>query len=450
MRDRKTLSRRALVRRIVAAGAGTALLAGPTGRRTAARQLEGKIAVGYEDPLGILQPQIEAAVAAVTAEHPNAEIELRKAPGGNFATQLLLALGTNRAPDVFLFTSLGIGELAEAGFLAPLDPYLSGWEGWAQYPDQVKYALTYQGQVWALPYGLDTHFLYYRKDLFEQAGLPREWQPATPDDILAAALQIKERVPDVVPYALYAGANGGNGTAIRGLLPLLYAFGGAMQDEQGKWIIDSCPLRRTLQFYERAYRVDGTVPQQAMTAANPVATMRELMGKGDLGILYEGSWAYSLWEASDPETTHEQIGYVLFPAADGRPPFTIGGPGDAWYVNARSGNPDLAWAFIAAMNTLEAQVALNAEDLHVPARQDAAADPAFQETPFRQAVIESVAAMQIAPPDPAYRQLVGIVQNGTGLVATGDAAAGEAVERYAEELTRVLGEGNVVRQACAE
>jgi multiple sugar transport system substrate-binding protein len=442
-------SRRQMLRGMLAIGIGQALAMRQPGWARAA-QLSGKITVGYEDPVGVLQPQIDLAVQAVTSAHPNVEIELRKAPGGNFATQIFLALSTRRAPDVFLLNSLGIGELAAAGFLAPLDPYLATWDGWAQYPEMIKQALTFGGHVWALPFVLDTHFLYYRKDLFERAGLPREWQPATPEDILAAARQVKERLPDVVPYALYAGANGGNGTATRGLLPLIYAYGGAMQDEQGKWIIDSCPLRKALRYYEIAYQVDRTVPQQVMTAADPIKTMRELFIQGGLAIVFEGSWTYGDWERADPDTTYREIGYRLFPAADGRPPFTIGGLGNAWYMNALTKNPDLAWAFIAAMNTREAQIALNIADLHIPPRADAAADPAFQATEFRKAMIASIEAIRIAPPDPAYRQLVGIVQNGTGLVASGEATADEALERYADELTRVLGADNVVKQPCGE
>ena len=66
-----------------------------------------------------------------------------------------------------------------AGLIAPLDAYLAAsWDGWSEYPETVRGAITYQGQVSGLPTSIDTHFLYYRKDLFEQAGSPRDWRPA--------------------------------------------------------------------------------------------------------------------------------------------------------------------------------------------------------------------------------------------------------------------------------
>jgi multiple sugar transport system substrate-binding protein len=413
-----------------------------------AQGLSGKIVVSFEDDDGALAAAVDSGVQAVTTASPDAEIETKQAPAGNFTTQLALALATNRGPDVFALTGLGIGELGAAGYLEPLSPRLDSWDGWAQYPDVVRAAITYQNTVWALPYVVDTHFLYYRKDLFEQAGLPREWLPETPDDILAAARQLKASLPDDIPYALYAGANGGNGTPLRGFLPLLYSYGGTMTDETGKWIIDSCPIRDTLTYYSTAYQVDQTVPQQVMTAANPSQTMRDALGNGELGILYEGSWAYGGWEANNTEDTHNNIGYVLHPTADGRPPFAVGGIGTCWYINAKSENKDLAWEFVKAMLTKEQQVALNLADPHIPARADAAADPGFQATPFFSAMIASLPALRIGPPDPAYRGLIGIVQNATGIVATGEATPEEAVQRYAEELTKSLGPDMVVAQPC--
>ena len=126
----------------------------------------------------------------------------------------------------------------------------------------------------------------------------------------------------------------------------------------------------------------------------------------------------------------------------------MGGLGDAWYINAKSKHKDLAWELIKAMNTKEVQIALNQADPHVPARLDAANDPTFLTTPFFKAVVASVPQIRISAPDPAYRKLVGIVQNATGIVATGQATPEDAVKRYGDELTRVLGDGKVVAQPC--
>jgi len=435
------------------------LLAGATGtlatlgrvpeRRSArAQRVSGKITVGFEAGDELLATLAEQAAQAVKAANPGVEIEIKPGAPGNYLTQLVLALSSGGGPDLFFTTGLGIAEFSEPGLIEPLDAYLAEWEDWAQYPENVRAAISYRDSFWALPYAIDTHFLYYRRDLFEQAGLSRDWQPATTDEILEAARALKELGDDIIPYGLYAGANGGNSTAVRGFLPLLHAYGGALTDETGKWIIESCPISNALGYYETAYQTDETVPQDAMTAPDPAGMLREGVLAGEVGMLYDGSWVYGGWAADDMETTSSEIGFALFPMADGGAPFAVGGVGNSWYINAKSANKDLAWEFMKAANSKEAHVQFNSLDPHIPPRADAAADPTFQSNPFFKAMVETVSVLVTAKPDPAFRQLIGVIQNATGIVAAGEVPADEAATRYGDEMARILGEENVVRQTC--
>ena len=447
-RSRPGLSRRDVFR----AGAGLALLGAGLGAVSrpgdaAAQEATGKITVGFEGAGGVLEEVSRAAADAVVAANPGAEIEIAPAPGSNYATQLFLSLNVGSAPDVFAFTGLGIGEFSAGGFLEPLDAYLATWEDWAQFPESVRGGITYQDKVWALPYSLDSHFFFYRRDLLEQAGLPREWQPATPDEVLAAARAIKAANPDAIPFGLYAGENAGTDTVLRGFLPPLYAYGGTLTDETGRFIIDSCAIRGALGYYETAFQVDQTVPQDTLSASDPAGVLREALRDGELGFLYDGSWVYDDVTGGDPAIA-EQIGVALFPLADGSAAIATGGIGTCWYINAASESKALAWEFVKAASSREHQVTLNSGDPHAPARNDAAADPVFQATPFLQTMVGSVGTMRINPPDPAYRQLISVVQKATGTVATGEATPEEAIAAYGEELVRILGPDNAVTQPC--
>src|SRR5690242_16196335 len=118
-------------------------------------------------------------------------LDLQKISSGDYYTKLLLSLGANSAPDVTHVGGDRIGELVDAGYLAPLDDYLSKWDDWKMYPDAVKQGVTYKGKVYGIPYGLDTRFLYYRKDVFTQAGLDPNWQPKNVQDIIDTAKQVQ-------------------------------------------------------------------------------------------------------------------------------------------------------------------------------------------------------------------------------------------------------------------
>ncbi len=410
--------------------------------------LSGEITIGYEGAATGVIPYIEATAKAIEDANPDATVTLQPSPGGNYATQVILQLNSGRAPDLFLLVGVAMAELAAADLIAPMDEFTGTWDAWNEYPEALRLSLTYDDSVWAIPYLMDTHFLYYNKEILEAAGLPRDWTPANPAEILDAALKIKESDDSVIPYALYAGANGGNGTVSRGFIPLVYAFGGQLRDADGKFIIDSCAIREALDYYYRAYQTDKTVPQEVMTSPQPAGAMRQAMIDGELGILYEGSWAYGGWQDEDEDWTNENIGFVLFPGAGDVAPFAVGGTGNSWFINNQAENKDLAWAFITEFNSVANQVAINVEDPHIPARADAAADPAFQETPFLSAMVGSADSLLLTAPDRSFLQLVGIIQNATGLIATGEATPDEAATRYAEELTRVLGADNVVAQPC--
>lgn len=441
-------SRRSLLKRGVLLGAA-GIAVGTGGRRSAGAGLSGKITIGYAaDP--IRAPYVAKAAVELKAANPQAEIKVNadQTSGAQYLVKLLLALRSGNAPDVFLADGIALGALAAGGALAPLDDYVNAWPDWAMYPKSVRDAIVYQGKVWAIPFGLDTQFLYYRRDLFQQAGLAADWQPANIGGILEAAQAVKAKVPDVIPYALYAGQNPGFATAVRGFVPILYAYGGSYKDANGKWIIDSCPVRDTLDYYVAAFQKDRVVPQQVVTTPNVEAAMRAKLAQGELALLLDGTWAYGPWVKDNPKAT-EQIGHLLFPTAKGGPSFTAGAPGDVWFISAGAKDKDLAWEFVKAWNNRETVVAVCTAEPRPPARTDAlealvAAGPGFVAD-----VAKSLPVARFSPPDPNYQEIISVLYDVTGSIATGEESAASAVKRYTVNLERVLGASDVVRQPCS-
>ena len=93
-------------------------------------------------------------------------------------------------PDV---VSWNAGErmayYAQRGLLEDLS---SDWNknGWSQQYASVKEASTYQGKQYAAPLGYDAYGFFYRKDLFEKAGIKGE--PKTWGEFLDACKKLKE------------------------------------------------------------------------------------------------------------------------------------------------------------------------------------------------------------------------------------------------------------------
>lgn len=453
------LTRRSLVRGTAAGVAGVAAIAGAQGAFAGGvssrifapgrlQALSGEITVSYPDEAGKKPKFVQQAADNVVAANPDAKvnIDLQKVDGGTFLTSLLLKLDSGDAPDVFHVGGDQIGALADAGYIDPLDDYLANWPDWAQYPDSVKSGVTYQGKVWAIPYGLDTRFLYYRKDAFDKAGLGADWQPQNVAGILEAAQAIQTAGAAKIPYAIYAGTGAQGGSVDHAYIPLVWAYGGDVMDADGKWITDSPAIRKALTYIQDAYITDKLVPKEILTTAQPWKAMRTAVGDGDLAMLFEGGWVYGGWYSADQANAEANIGYLLHPTETGGPSFTIGGPGTCWYLASAGKNKDLAWDFIKAFNQPDIVAALNIEDPHPVARADAAALPEFQAIPFLVDSTKSLESARFVPPAADRAKFNQVVQEATGAVASGDASPEEAAQKMTDDLKRSAGDDRVVTQ----
>ena len=427
--------------------AATAAPGRPTAQAPAqaGANLSGTITVSYPDELGKKPPYVQAAADQVTKANPNAriDVDLQKISSGDYYTKLLLALQGGSGPDVTHVGGDAIGEMVDAGYLAPLDEYVARWDDWRFYPDAVKQGVTYQGKVYGIPYGLDTRFLYYRKDVFQKAGLDTTWQPKNVQDILDTARQVQSRVSDVIPYVIYAGKAGDTGTANHGFLPVLYAFGGALQDNSGKWIGDSQALRKTFGYYQQAYIQDKLVPSEVLTTPKPWTAMREKEGNGGLALLFEGGWVYGGWAGKDKAATQQNIGHVLFPTESGGPSFTIGGPGTVWMITTQSKNKDLAWEFIKTWNNKDTVAKLNIDDPHPVARTDSADVPEFKADQFLVDSTRSLEKAKFTPVAAAWGKVITAIQSATERAATGDGTPEDIAKRFADDLQRTIGDDKV-------
>ncbi len=416
--------------------------AGSSGAGSSGAAASGTVTVSYPDEAGFKPKYVEQAAAAAKAKGVDVKIELEKIGDDVYYPKLLLRLDSNDVPDVFHFGGGSIGELADAGYIEPLDSYVAQWADWSQYPDAVKSGVTYKGKVWAIPYGLDMRWLYYRDDDLQKAGLPADWQPANVQGILDAATAVKNaKEANVIPYALYAGPAGSDGTADHAFVPLLWAYGGELQDSSGKWIGDSPATRKVMAYYQKAYA--GLSPQEILTATKPWTSMREKLGNGQLALLFEGGWVYGGWVAKDKAATEKNVRYVLHPTESGGPSFTIGGPGTCWYITAKSANKQGAWEFIKDMNTADIVGKLNAEDPHPVARKDAADVAEFKASKYNLDATAALEKAKFVPPDPGYSKVIQAIQKATARVAAGQVAPDEASKRYTDDLTQALGADKV-------
>ncbi|MGW4896925.1 ABC transporter substrate-binding protein [Kitasatospora sp. NPDC004240] len=133
-------------------------------------------------------------VAAFNASHPNIQITFEEIPAGNAGgyAKLSNAVKAGNAPDVFNVEYPQLPDFVSQGAVQDISK-LVGADLKAKYLPQATELTTLGGKTWALPLDAAPQAFYYRKDLFEKAGItvPRTWE-----EFRTAAQKLKAAQPD--------------------------------------------------------------------------------------------------------------------------------------------------------------------------------------------------------------------------------------------------------------
>ena len=145
--NRDLLSRRSLLKNAAgSAGAAVAVAQGFSSAfaqdaSPAAAPPSGTITVSYPDQAGLKPKYVTQAAESLQSANAGTtiNIDLENVGDDDYYTKLLLALDSGNGPDVFHIGGNSAGELADAGYIEPLDAYLAEWPDWAQfYPRRSK------------------------------------------------------------------------------------------------------------------------------------------------------------------------------------------------------------------------------------------------------------------------------------------------------------------------
>src|ERR1035437_3115827 len=230
---------------ILAAGVGVSLLFAATACSSGTGGSTKTIKVGYMNYGTIsLDNQMKSVKKDFEAANQGVRVELVpiKASLNDYYTKLaLMNRGASTAPDVIYEDSFMVKSDAAAGYLAPLDSYVSKWADWGQFYANAKAAGQGQdGKLYGVSLGSDTRALWYNKDILKKAGVSVPWQPKTWADVTAAAKAVKANVPGVTPINIYSGKAAGEAASNEGVQMLLSGTGSSLYDtSSGKWVTGS-------------------------------------------------------------------------------------------------------------------------------------------------------------------------------------------------------------------
>lgn len=374
----------------------------------------------------------------------------------DYKTKVALDLNSGKGADIVGLDGIWIGEFAEAGYIKPLEDVagsaVADWEGWDQIPDAVQNAASFQGERYGVPQGADGRVIYYNKAIFEEAGLPAEWEPTSWEDILEAGRSLKA-LDGMIPIQLNAGTAMGEATTMQGLLPMLVGAGQEVWKD-GKWGGDTQGLREALELYKTIYVDEGLGDPILQQEASGRDTSFEEFAAGNIAMLFEGDyfWRSVINPAEGVGTApvadrDTNVGYVRIPAKEpgaginGQDFVSMSG-GTARVLNPNSANPELAWELLSFMNSAEAFEVRAAGTLSITPRNDVN-EKLLSSDPMLTFVSEQVLPVTAYRPGLAeYPEVSVALQQATLDVVTGT-SVDDAVAKYVAALEDIVGADNV-------
>jgi len=335
-----------------------------------------------------LIPAFEAEMEAAGTP-VNVTFEGRGVDDEDYKSQLALDIGAGEGPDVFSMDGIWVGEFATAEYIMPLadivGPEVEEWDGWAQINEAIQANGMFDGARYGVPQGSDGRVIYFNKELFEQAGLPADWQPATMEEVLEAARALKEALPDVIPIQLNGGVAMGEATTMQGALPLLAAAGAPVYDETtGLWTGATPEMIEMLGTYATIYGDEALGDVEMQLLQDGRDSSFEGFANGEIGMLIEGDY---LWRSViNPETGNfpmatrdEAVGWAMIPAYEAGG--ALGGfdgasmsGGGVWALGANTEHAAEAWAMLVFMNSAEQVTAGLSGQARITARDDVNAE----------------------------------------------------------------------------
>lgn len=258
-----------------------------------------------------------------------------------FETQLSQKLSVqftagSTTPDVFMYRPLQEGkQFFTNGWIQPLTDYVNkdaAWN-WDDFTTSSRGTATVNNEVTGVPIVTEEEVLYYRKDLFQQAGLQ---PPKTIDELVADAQKLTDKSKGIYGFV----ARGQRSAAVTQESSYLYSEGGDW-DKNGTATVNTPEAVKAFTTYGNLLKNYG--PPGVLNMSWPDAAA--LFAQGKVAMWTDASSIYSNITDPTKSKVSDQVGYAVFPAGPaGAKPYAVTSWGLA--MNKNSKQKDAAWEFI--------------------------------------------------------------------------------------------------------
>lgn len=278
-------------------------------------------------------------------EATGADVEVVQKNFEDLRNDFIAQVPTGEGPDITVGAHDWLGALVTAGVVDTVDV----GDMAAEFEPVALEAMTYDGQLYALPYSLETVALIQNVDLVGDTA------PATWDEMI----QMGEASGAERPFVINTGGETGDGYTMYGFQT---SFGAPVfvQDESGSYTSEVGMGGEKGQAFAQWLYDNGMKGKGYLSTTVDYDINNELFASGKAAFTVQGPWAIPAYEGVNVKVSP-------IPSAGGEPagPF-VGVQG--FYLSSQSENPLLAQDFLVNyLGTKEGQQALYDADPRLPA-----------------------------------------------------------------------------------
>ncbi|GAA1023324.1 sugar ABC transporter substrate-binding protein [Amycolatopsis albidoflavus] len=248
--------------------------------------------------------------------------------------------------DVVMISNYEAPQWAANGWLENLEPHMKATPGYdeADFIPSIRQSLSYQNQMYAVPFYGESSFVVYRKDLFQKAGLDMPAHP-TWQQIAGFAAKLDDKKAGIAGICLRGKP--GWGESLAPFTTMANTFGGQWFDKDWNAKLTSPEFTQAANFYVNLLRDHGEVG--ASSAGFTECGTK--YAQGNAAMWYDATSMTGTTE--DPKTSHVggKNGYVAAPVEKTQ--------ASGWLYTWSLGipkvgkNKDDAWKFMAWMTNKE-------------------------------------------------------------------------------------------------
>jgi len=357
---------------------------------------------------------------------------------------IAITAGTG-APDIACVESSHLAQLVDLGGLtdltAQVEPYLDKMNAF-KWADAAK-----DGKYYAMPWDSGPVVMYYRRDVFEAAGLPSD-----PDSVSAAVATWEDYFNTCKTIKEKTGSDcfSNNKANNYGRLyeMMLWQQGLGYFNADGQVTVDSPENIATLEMMKKFWD-DNLVSDQLEWTDGWYAEMaRTTIEEKPVTTLVEAAWMGVFLKSWIAPGTEGKWGVAQMPAMKAGQVRTANDGGSNFVIPEQSQNKDAAWALSEWLfGNTENQVAIFKANDIFPSLESAYEDPFFSEPDkffgdqvVRQTYVEMVKIIPVGYVyGPFYSQMNGFVATAIQKVATGQMSVADALKEAADAIRAQTG-----------